>query len=152
LDDQPAPEVEDRRKSGPVLAEAAGGPQLRQIIENRIREHLAQILRMPVTRLDSRQAFKTLGLDSLTALELRNELELDTGLKLAAAMIFNYPTIASLASELAAQLGTPPIGAASPQAPADRSGDDEISALLSVLQGLPEEDALRLLGAEAAGR
>jgi acyl transferase domain-containing protein/NADPH:quinone reductase-like Zn-dependent oxidoreductase/SAM-dependent methyltransferase/acyl carrier protein len=152
LDDQPAPEVEDRRKSGPVLAEAAGGPQLRQIIENRIREHLAQIFRMPVTRLDSRQAFKTLGLDSLTALELRNELELDTGLKLAAAMIFNYPTIASLASELAAQLGTPPIGAASPRAPADRSGDDEVSALLSVLQGLPEEDALRLLGAEAAGR
>ena len=43
----------------------------------------------------------------MAAVEIRNRLQAETGLELSATLVWNFSTIAKLATELAARMGVP---------------------------------------------
>ncbi|WP_327095842.1 SDR family NAD(P)-dependent oxidoreductase [Nocardia vinacea] len=82
----------------------------RQVVLDAVRAHVTAVLgRDAVSALDAdRSTFQDLGFDSLGAVELRNRVKADTGLALAATVVFDYPTPAALAEYLREQLSDGP--------------------------------------------
>ncbi|MFI5717448.1 type I polyketide synthase [Nocardia sp. NPDC051750] len=88
---------------GRLLAElAATAEDKREILAlTRTREHIAAVLGLPTGgALHAEAAFSELGIDSLSAIELRNRLSAATGMRLPATLVFDYPTAAALAGFL----------------------------------------------------
>jgi acyl carrier protein len=73
----------------------------------------------PEDQLDPARAFRDLGFDSLTAVDLRNVLARTTGLTLPTTLVFDHPTASALAAHLHDRL-VPEAGAQSLEADLDR--------------------------------
>jgi acyl transferase domain-containing protein/NADPH:quinone reductase-like Zn-dependent oxidoreductase/short-subunit dehydrogenase/acyl carrier protein len=74
-----------------------------------VRGHIATVLALPdPATVDADTAFRQLGFDSLTAVELRNGLTAATGRPLPATLVFDHPSPAALAEYLRAELAPGP--------------------------------------------
>jgi len=79
----------------------------RPLLETYIRNKIAQILRLPSPEsINIHQPFLELGMDSLTAGELANDLEEYLGISLTSTLALEYPTINALVGELERKLAT----------------------------------------------
>jgi acyl transferase domain-containing protein/NAD(P)-dependent dehydrogenase (short-subunit alcohol dehydrogenase family) len=138
-----------------ALAEVPPGRRRRKLLEEFVRQQVGLVLRMSPARVDVQKPFRTMGLDSLMGLELRNRLETGTGASLPATSVWNYPTVSLLASEVAVRLGVA-LDGAQDSAPMESvvtetlpgGGDADIETLLNEMEGLSDEDARRLLAEE----
>jgi len=119
-----------------LLAGRAEAEQ-RQILLDIVRGHVAGVLAhgSPESIVPG-QAFKELGFDSLTSVELRNRLNADSGLRLPATLVFDHPNPDKLVDHLLAELGG--AAAATPVVPATRTGEpDEPIAIVGMGCRLP---------------
>jgi myxalamid-type polyketide synthase MxaE and MxaD len=141
----------DREASGdrPAAAEpalldqltAAEAQERRGIVERFVAARAARVLRLSAEQIDLDKPLRAMGLDSLLAVEFRNRLEADTGLSIPTTLIWNYPTVAKLAPQVAERLGiTLDAGATGGDA-----RTDEFDELLGALESLSDEDARRAL-------
>jgi NADP-dependent 3-hydroxy acid dehydrogenase YdfG/acyl carrier protein len=101
-----------RRSTAPAEG-AAGGASLverlarlsreeqQQALTEIVRDHVADVLgHSGGGGVEAARAFKDLGFDSLTAVELRNRLNAATGLRLPTTLIYDHPNPAALAAHL----------------------------------------------------
>ncbi|MFH7600064.1 type I polyketide synthase, partial [Streptomyces racemochromogenes] len=110
-----------------LAAQLAGASEekRRRILLGLVRAQVAAVLgHTSAEAVGAAQAFRDLGFDSLTAVELRNHLGAATGLRLPASLLFDHPTPAALADHLAGAL------------PAGGPGTDAAPSLLAEIDRL----------------
>jgi acyl carrier protein len=117
--------------SGALVARLAtlAETEARGMLVDLVRSHVAAVLAHPNPEsVDVDRAFTELGFDSLAAVELRNRLDAETGLRLPATLAFDHPTVAALGEFLRQTL-----------APAAPSPEDTLRGALDQLEQLLDQ-------------
>ena len=131
-----------------ALATAPAGLPRRARMESAIKDAIGTVLRMVPSRVPTHRALRTLGMDSLMALELRNRLEQATGIALSPTLAWNHPTVHALADHLAQRLQLPLDAPESDDAVTVAAAPD-LEALLQDLEHMSDDEAQGHLGREA---
>ncbi|MBO3682727.1 type I polyketide synthase [Streptomyces sp. NEAU-YJ-81] len=137
--------------------ESADPAEREQTLLDLVTRHAAQVLgHASADGLAAGRAFRDLGFDSLTSVELRNRLNAATGLRLPSTLLYDHPSPLALTRHLHTELLGAPSTPAAP-APAGKASDDGI-AIIAMSCRFPggvnsPEDFWRLIseGGDAVG-
>ncbi|MEO7272330.1 MAG: AMP-binding protein [Vicinamibacterales bacterium] len=125
----PADDVElvaDERVRELVLAAA---PEARdEMLDDRLRQHAAAVLRIPAADVDLEQPLVTMGFDSLMAVDLKNVVEMETGVTLSLLQLVDGSSLAELSRALVAAITA---GSATATIAARASADHPSPSLLA---------------------
>ncbi|MQY20185.1 SDR family NAD(P)-dependent oxidoreductase [Nocardia macrotermitis] len=127
------------RAAAPARSEnrwAALSPEeRRQSVTALVRDAVAQSLGHPAgTEIDARRGFLDMGVDSLAAVELRNQLSRACGVRLSATALLDHPTVTQLGDHVTALL-TAQFGDTTTSAAVD------IAALIANLERVQQDSA-----------
>ncbi|MCP3803258.1 SDR family NAD(P)-dependent oxidoreductase [Allokutzneria sp. A3M-2-11 16] len=112
-----------------TLSGLSAGEQ-ESILMDLVREGVAAVLgHSSPESVRAGTAFKEIGFDSLTAVELRNRLTAATGVRLPVTLVFDHPTPAAVAAHLLAELAPETADAA----PEPGTSEDEVRAALAAI-------------------
>ena len=132
-----------------------------RLLEHYILGKIAAALKISPSRLDAQQPLNSLGLDSLTAVELRNWIEAELNVEVPITILLQEPTIAQFSAQLLEQLTGSQVGRpqASSALPIDTRGQGngststpgeinqrDAAQLLEQLDQLSDEEVEALLG------
>ncbi|MEU1827544.1 SDR family NAD(P)-dependent oxidoreductase, partial [Streptomyces abikoensis] len=127
--------VRSGASSGALTARLSGlGAEERErLLLDVVREQVAGVLgHATANAVEADRAFKELGFDSLTSVELRNRLNAATGLRLPATLVFDYPSARAVASHLDAELS--------------ESGAAQAAGNVVVRQAIADDDPIVIVG------
>ncbi len=96
------PDQAPETAQGSLVRDLAGAPQSdhKQLVLRAVQDQIAAVLGHSSTHTNPRKALLELGLDSLTAMELRSRLSAITKLRIPTTAVFDHPTPAALAGYL----------------------------------------------------
>ncbi|MFC5157038.1 type I polyketide synthase, partial [Streptomyces amakusaensis] len=159
---EPLTETTDTDTPSTALRDALGtapGTERHRLLLDAVRAHTALVLgHTSAAVVEPRRAFRDLGFDSLTAVELRDLLISETGLPLPATLVFDHPTPIALTDHLLGRLfGDPSVAAATDPVPVPASASpavDEPIAIVGMSCRYPggADSAERLWDVVASGR
>ncbi|MEM7130012.1 MAG: amino acid adenylation domain-containing protein [Chloroflexota bacterium] len=109
-----------------------------EILRDHVCDQVAHILGVDTAILDMQTGFFTLGMDSLTSIELRNNLQTSSGVSLSPTMAFDYPTVEAVVAYLTNTMF--PDESSTPQ-----DNGENTNATLPDLKQLSESDIEALL-------
>lgn len=111
-----------------------------ELLHVHLRRDIARVLRIAEERLGPKVSLLRMGLDSLMAVELKNRIETDFGVRLSPARLLQGPSVSDLAEWICGEVwstvpapaseadSTAPLPDASP---VDAMSDDEVDAMLA---------------------
>jgi phthiocerol/phenolphthiocerol synthesis type-I polyketide synthase A len=122
------------RSSTPARAWSQMSPEdLQAELQAGLRAILATELRTPEDEVELDRPFAEIGLNSVMAMSIRREVEQLVGIQLSATMLWNHPTIASLAGYLAEKL-SPQTNSEGDSNVADSSADSVLDSLFDSVE------------------